>query len=152
MPHGVKGAVKVLSYAENNEDIFKFKNIFDKNGNSVNLKKIGVLNGGMFISQFNDVNSRNDAENLRNVELYIKREELKNLNESEFYIEDLKNMDVFCEELVGKVKSIYNYGAGDILEIIWNNGKTNDIPFISDYVLNIDQNNKKIFVKIPEYI
>ena len=46
--------------------------------------------------------------------------------------------------LVGEVKAIYNFGAGDIIEIKLISGKVEMIPFTKDFVQDIKINNKLI--------
>ena len=149
--HGVKGAVKIISFAENPEDIFKYK-IFNKDGEIINLKKIGILSNGLFISQINDINDRNEAEKLRNLELFINKSELKVLNNDEFYIDELIGMKVDSSGKLGKINNIYNYGAGNIMEIVWKDKKNTDIPFAEPYVKNVDRKNKTVYIELPEYI
>ena len=149
--HGVKGAVKVISFAENPEDIFKYK-IFNKDCEIINLKKIGILSNGLFISQINDINDRNEAEKLRNLELFINKSELKVLNNDEFYIDELIGMKVDSSGKLGKINNIYNYGAGNIMEIVWEDKKNTDIPFAEPYVKNVDRKNKTVYIELPEYI
>lgn len=150
-PHGVKGFVKIISFTEKPIDIFKY-NIFDKNNNTIKIKRIGTLNNGMFISQINDISDRNEAEKLRDFELFINRSDLEDLKENEFYINDLIGMTIKAENENGLVKNLYNYGAGDVLEIEWENGKNEDIPFNDNYIKNVDLENKTIYVIKPEYI
>ena len=149
--HGIKGAVKIASFAEIPENIFNYQ-LFDKDGRVVNIKKIGILNSGLFISQINDINNRNDAEKLINLELFIDKSELKSLQDGEFYINELINMKVKSSSGLGRVTNVYNYGAGNVMEIKWENGKNTDIPFIEQYVKNVDTENQVIEVELPEYI
>lgn len=150
-PHGIKGAVKIISFAEKPIDIFKY-NVFDKNNNIINIKRIGTLNNGMFISQIDNIKDRNEAEKLRNVELFINRSDLEELKENEFYIDDLIGMIVKSDKEDGLIKNVYNYGAGDVLEIEWKNKKNEDIPFNNNYIKSIDIENKIIYINKPEYI
>ena len=106
----------------------------------------------MFISQINDISDRNEAEKLRDFELFINRSDLEDLKENEFYINDLIGMTIKAENENGLVKNLYNYGAGDVLEIEWENGKNEDIPFNDNYIKNVDLENKTIYVIKPEYI
>ena len=46
--------------------------------------------------------------------------------------------------MVGEVKAIYKFGAGDILEIKLISGKIEMIPFTKDFVQEIKINNKLI--------
>lgn len=149
--HGIKGAVKIVSYAEKPEEIFNYK-IYDKNGQIINIKKIGILNNGLFISQINNINDRNEAEKLKNLELYIDKNDLKSLDDNEFYVNELIGMNVDSNEGTGKVANLYNYGAGNIMEIKLTNGKNIDIPFSDLYVKEIDKKNNLIFLDIPKFI
>lgn len=149
--HGVKGAVKIISFAENPEDIFSYR-VFDKNGEIVKLKKIGVLSNGLFISQINEINDRNEAEKLRNFELYIEASDLKKLNDNEIYVNELIGAKVEFNGKFGKVMNVYNYGAGDIMEIKWEDGNSMDIPFAEPYVKSFDKNNGTVYIEMPEYI
>ena len=149
--HGIKGAVKIISFAEIPENIFNYQ-VFDKEGKVVKIKKIGILNNGSFISQINDINNRNEAEKLINLELFIDKSELKSLQDGEFYINELIGMKVKSDNSFGKVINIYNYGAGDVMEIKLENNKSIDIPFVEQYVKNIDIKNQIIEVELPEYI
>lgn len=149
--HGVKGAVKIISFAENPEDIFNYR-VFDKNGEVVKLKKIGVLSNGLFISQINEINDRNEAEKLRNFELYIEASDLKKLNDNEIYVNELIGAKVESNGKFGKVTNVYNYGAGDIMEIKWEDGNSMDIPFVEPYVKSFDKNNGTVYIEMPEYI
>lgn len=149
--HGVKGAVKIISFAENPEDIFNYR-VFDKNGEVVKLKKIGVLSSGLFISQINEINDRNEAEKLRNFELYIEASDLKKLSDNEIYINELIGAKVESNGKFGKVMNVYNYGAGDIMEIKWEDGNSMDIPFVEPYVKSFDKNNGTVYIEMPEYI
>lgn len=154
-PHGVKGNVKLLSLTQPKEEIFDYKNIFDKKNQKVNIKRIGNLNNDFFITQFNEVNDRNLAETLRNTELFIDKSELKQNNTNEFYIADLINLTVINinnEAEKGIIIDIPNYGANDMLEIQWEDNSIETIPFIEQYIIKIDLENKMVFINKPEYI
>lgn len=154
-PHGVKGNVKLLSFTKPKDEIFNYKNIFDKKNQKVNIKKIGNLNNDFFITQFNDITDRNLAETFRNTELFIDKSELKQNNTNEFYIADLINLTVINinnESEKGIIVDIPNYGANDMLEIQWEDNSIETIPFIEQYIIKIDLENKMVFINKPEYI
>ena len=95
---------------------------------------------------FNEINDRTEAEKLKGQEIFIEKTQLKDLNEDEWYHQDLIGLKV--ETLEGKklgiIKAIYNFGAGDILEIKLTNNKIEMIPFNKDFVLDIILNDKVI--------
>ena len=151
--HGIDGGLKVMTYLEDPNELFSFKNIFDKNGNEIKIKKKGNCKNNIVLAKIDGVEDRNKAESLRNLELYIKRSELKEPEEGKFYINDLLQMKVISDTGInGKIVNVYNYGAGDVLEIKWENGRNDDIPFNDDYVKNVDVKNNTITINMPTYI
>ena len=78
------------------------------------------------------------AEALIGTELYVNRDVLPQLEEEEYYQTDLIGLDVIEQssgQNIGKVVGIYNFGAGDILEIkLKSTAKTEMIPFTKQYV------------------
>ena len=55
---------------------------------------------------------------LQGKELYIKRKDLKKLEDGEYYILDLLECNVYKEkELIGKVTDIFNNNITEILEV-----------------------------------
>ena len=59
---------------------------------------------------------------------YLKKEELQPTKDNEFYFHDLEGLDVIDNknEKVGKVISVVNFGAGDLLEILFHKSKKNE--------------------------
>jgi 16S rRNA processing protein RimM len=118
-PHGIKGAVKIKTFTEKPENIFLYGDLTNDNKNyRINLASI--VSNNSVIATISGVNSRNEAEVLRNKKLYIARNKLPVINdEDKFYQSDLIDLEVRLEnnELYGHVKSIYNFGSADILEI-----------------------------------
>ncbi|MCE2992379.1 MAG: ribosome maturation factor RimM [Candidatus Jidaibacter sp.] len=116
---GIKGYVKIKCFTENPEDISTFKNVFDPDkARDFNIKIISIRDTYV-IASLAGVTSRNDAETLQNTKLYIKRSELPISAEEEFYHADLLGCKVYFDNglLVGEVKNVCNFGAGDLIEI-----------------------------------
>ncbi|MDA0902246.1 MAG: ribosome maturation factor RimM [Proteobacteria bacterium] len=131
--HGIKGCVNIMSFTEIAEDIFNYSNIFDKNGKKLIIKAIGEAKGknhDVFIAKIKDVNDRNTAESLRNKELFINRDSLPQTSDNEFYYSDvigLKVLDI-NGQLIGKVTSIDDFGAGGIIEVQFENNSEDGKP------------------------
>ena len=74
--HGIKGEVKLKSYAENPENIFSYKEIFLENDSyPIKFKFLRKVKQN-FICEIENVKTRNDAEKFRNSKLFIKRDSL----------------------------------------------------------------------------
>ena len=117
--HGIKGSIRVKSFTANALDLGAYGALFDKNGNSYNVKNIRPQKT-MVIVKFNEITTREMAEKLNGVELFIERNKLpENLSEEEFYTSDLVGLNVFdmSDKLIGKIIDMPNFGAGDLIEI-----------------------------------
>ncbi len=146
--HGIRGHVCVRSYCEQPEDLFAYTPITTADGSVITLKAVGEIKES-FIVQVNDVSSRNDAELLVKKELYIQRDQFKELEEDAWYASDLEGLEVqtLAGNVLGKVLSVENFGAGDILNCKDSNGKEFMVPFSEDAVVQIEAD----FLTISEY-
>ncbi len=148
--HNLNGNVKLLSYAENPEEIFQYK-LYDKNNNFMECKKVGLTSKrDTFLAKFKGIDSVEEARKYRDLELFVDRNELKELEEDEIYINDLIGMKVNGEGKIGKVENLYNYGASDVIEIRWDNNKLESIPFNDDFVKEIRDG--VVYINLPKYI
>jgi 16S rRNA processing protein RimM len=150
-PHGIRGAVKVLSYCENPTDIMLYKAFMNKKGEPFKIKITKNIAPTLFMATVEGVNTRNDSELLRNIELFISKNELPDLstNDDVFYHHDLLGLDVYDidnQELLGVVTLIDNYGAGDILTISKDKIVIGCVPFLKESVPTVDIINKKIMI------
>lgn len=111
-PQGLKGEFKVLTYTSKPED-FKNLKILD-----FELEYIRKISDNIIICRSKSICDRTGSENLKNKELFIKKSDLPKLSNNEYYHNDLIGMVVIQEDnILGKVSAVYNFGAGDILEI-----------------------------------
>ena len=140
-PQGIRGEVRVQSFAENTIDFKKLK-IFSDRFNDDDFKFVRVVpNSNVVIAKISGVDDRNAAEALRGTELFIKRDALPELSDNEYYQADLIGFDVIRDgKKIGVVDCFQNYGAGDIIEL--DNG--NMVSFIGAMV---DLENKQVVVK-----
>jgi 16S rRNA processing protein RimM len=152
--HGIKGSVRVKSFTANALDLGKYGALQDKDSNKYTIKNIRPQKT-MTIVRFNEVSTREQAEKLNGVELFIEREKLpNNLEKEEFYIQDLVGMDVFnmSDKFIGTIIDMPNFGAGDLVEIspLKDDGSFDEefyyLAFTKANVPTIDF--KKHFIKI----
>ena len=148
--HGIKGEVKVKSFTLTPKDVFSYGALSNKDGTRFFELVFKGLNKGLLRVQIKDVNTRNEAESLVGTELFVNRDKLPELQDDTFYQADLIGaavLDAKTSSKIGKVVGIYNFGAGDILEIKFNDVKqTEMLPFNSSYVPNVDVKNKTVSV------
>lgn len=119
--HGIKGQVKLKVFAN---DLSIYKKFFMKNNEILLLNKIQNKSPDVSIAFVNGVNDRNLAETLIGTELFITKDQLPQLNDDEFYYENLVGIDVIVHnEKIGIVSGVFNFGAGDFCEIKLLSGK-----------------------------
>ena len=68
------------------------------------------------------------------------------------YINYIINMSVISNGKVVKITEFSNYGAGDIIDIEWEDGKKESILFNKNIVNSVDKDKNIINIKTPEYI
>ena len=131
--HGIKGAVKVISYVDEDFSIFKHVYLTHKRVNA-NIKKVQPLNGDAYIVFFDIMPNIETAETYKNQSIYIDRNEYKEFEEK-VYLSDLINKAVVNEngEDVGKMVNFDDYGATIILTIKCG-AVSYDIPYIEELI------------------
>ncbi len=148
--HGIKGTVKVKSFTEDVRDLDSYGLLTDINGKEYDVKVIGEAKGTIRVN-IKGITDRNMAEELRGIELFAPRDVLPEIAEDgEYYHTDLIDLDVKFdndEKVVAKILAVYNFGAGDILEVKDINSKQTDmIPFSNDFVPVVDIKNGFIII------
>lgn len=152
-PHGVSGRVKVKSFA-NPPESFAVAALTDEMGNPVSIR-ITSGEGTVFVCAIDGLKRREDAEIWRNRKLGVTRSELPDTREEgEFYISDLEGCAVETEDgkPFGVVKGVYNFGAGDILEITKADGGEEMFSFTHVNFPAIDVPNQRLVIAPPEVI
>lgn len=151
--HGVRGQVKIRSLTANLDDIASYGDLQDKSGRTYRLTITGHSND-MVIASMAGVTSRDDAEKLRNIELFVERSVLPVPREGEYYHEDLIGLEATTEDgsIYGKVTGINNFGAGDIVEIKLPSGKEESLPFNKATFPIIDIKNNRLVIVPPQFI
>lgn len=128
--HGIKGDVVVKSFTNPVENICALL-LTTEQKDDITLRCITIKPNGDLICRLKDVKTRTDAERLRGVKLFTLRANLPEPKEDEFYIEDLKGLSVVNANLerLGIVNAVFNFGASDVIEVKFNDGRVESFPF-----------------------
>ena len=146
--HGVRGALKLRCFTERPEDVASYGPLFDRQGRRLfEITVIGEAKGGV-IAKADEIESREDAEALRGLELFVPRSALPEPDEDEFYYQDLQGLVAVnaAGERIGVVKRIVNHGAGDLVEIDADAGETAFFPFDKETVPSVDLETKRLTI------
>lgn len=138
--HGVRGEVRIKTFTERPEDITRYGPLTAETGQQLLvLSDPKPLKGGV-AARIEGILDRTDAEALKGTHLYVARNSLPALKDEEFYHADLVGLRVKSVNGadIGIVVAVYDFGAGDILEIERNKEQPLIVPFTYDAVPEVD--------------
>src|SRR5262245_61627515 len=104
--HGVRGEVRLWSYTADPLAIGDYAPLESADGKHVLDIETLRPQGEFLVARFEGVKDRNSAEALRNIELYVPRDRLPEIEEDdEFYIADLVGLQAVDKDrtVLGKV-------------------------------------------------
>lgn len=128
--HGIKGEVKLKSFTAEPLAVAGYGPLQAKDGRVFELSDVRPQ-GDVLIVTLKGVRDRTAAERFQGVELYVDRSVLPETEDEEFYHADLIGLAVCTADgaVVGRIKAIQNFGAGDLLEIEGASGGGEFVPF-----------------------
>ncbi|MGH7095311.1 MAG: ribosome maturation factor RimM [Stellaceae bacterium] len=138
--HGVRGAVKLKSFAQEPADIAGYGPLEDESGATHYTVRLVGNAKGVLIALLSGIDDRDRAEALRGARLYLRREALPPTGEDEYYHADLiglATLDIRGNR-VGEVRAVHDFGAGDTLEITRPAGQPIMVPFTRAAVPVVD--------------
>jgi len=150
---GVRGEVRVKSFCANPSDLETYAPLLTEEGDqSFDISLIGQTKNG-FSARIVGVVSKDDADALRGISLFARREDLPALPNDEYYYSDLIGLQVADTggAVIGHVKSVMNHGADDLLEVaVPGASDTALIPFTKVIVPTVDLTSRRIVIDPPE--
>jgi 16S rRNA processing protein RimM len=152
--HGVRGAVKLWTFTEDPLAVKRYGQLVTKDG-ARQFEVTHVREGkGHLVATLKGVATREEAERLNGVELYVAREKLPATSEDEYYHADLIGLAAVnaAGEPLGRVIAIHNFGAGDIIEVAPPNGATMLLPFTHAMVPRVDLEGGRVVIELPDEI
>jgi 16S rRNA processing protein RimM len=136
---GLEGALRVKAFTEDPDGLDRLDALEDDDGRPLALS-VRAVRKGVVIAKIEGVTDRDAAERLKGRRLYVPRAALPEPPADEFYHADLIGLRVERPDGValGTVTAVHNYGAGDLLDVTCENGKTVVLPFTRDQVPVVD--------------
>ncbi|WP_299620954.1 ribosome maturation factor RimM [uncultured Tateyamaria sp.] len=151
--YGVHGELRVKSFCAVPEDIETYSPLTSEDGKrSFALALVRPMKNG-FVARIAEVATKEQADDLRGTQLFARREQLPTLPDDEYYYSDLVGLEVFDTggTSLGRVKSVQNHGAADILEVHVAGGTaTVLLPFTMAVVPTVDLGAGRIVADPPE--
>lgn len=128
--HGVRGEVKLWPFTEDPMAVIDYGPLSSKDG----ARQFEVVRARIakdhLVAVLKGIATREDAERVNGVELYIARDRLPPTEAGEYYHADLIGLSAVSTDgsALGTCVAVDNFGAGDVLEIQRPNGKRFMVP------------------------
>src|ERR1700710_1726635 len=153
-PHGVRGAVKLWTFTEDPFAVKRYGPLATRDGTRSFKLATAREAKGHLVATLKGVATREDAERLNGVELYIARDKLPATEEDEYYHADLIGLAAVtpANQPLGRVVAVHDFGAGDIIEIAPPHGATLLLPFTNAVVPSVDLAGGRVVIELPEEI
>lgn len=154
--HGVRGAVKIYPYGENLAERQSGGRLYldEVAGNDLNpvLEVIQLRpQGRVWIGQFKDISSMDDARRLVGRQVCLPEQLLAETAEGEYYYYQLIGLTV--ETLdgtpLGTVRAVLETGGNDVY-VVEGQGREILVPALEDVIRQVDLTGGRMVVDLPE--
>jgi 16S rRNA processing protein RimM len=157
-PRGLRGEVAAQILTDFPERLPKLREVWLAGGRSA-PRRIRVQRcwlspgrGGQAIFHFADINSIEEAEPLRGLEVQVPIEERTKLEAGNYFVGDLMGCQVWeagASAALGSVRDVEFPGGVPLLAVDTSDGEVL-VPLAAEFCLYIDVKAKRIDVKLPE--
>jgi len=157
-PRGLRGEVAAQILTDFPERLPKLREVWLADGRSA-PRRIRVQRcwlspgrGGQAIFHFADINSMEEAEPLRGLEVQVPIEQRAKLEAGNYFVGDLMGCQVWeagAASALGSVRDVEFPGGVPLLSVDTSEGEVL-VPLAAEFCLHIDVKAKRIDVKLPE--
>jgi len=155
-PQGVRGEIRVKSLTGEPNAVGDYGPLTNKGRTrSFAFESLRPLKDDMLVARLAGVSTRDAAEALKGVEIFARRDQLPPPSEDEFYYDDLVGLEAIdaAGGRIGRVVSLTNHGAGDVLEIApVSGGETLLLPFTKEVAPLVDFDSGRIVIERPREV
>ncbi len=154
--HGIKGMVKVRPFFDFPERVSLLSSVSIA-GETYKIEKTAVSKR-LWLFKFEDIDSREAADDLRGQDMEIPREERFVLPEGHYYIDDLIGLTVYesSGDVLGKIVNVLKAGGGNDIFVIKPPPDATDLPkeilfpALKHLVEKMSIEEGEIWVTVPE--
>ncbi|MDR3247583.1 MAG: ribosome maturation factor RimM [Treponema sp.] len=146
-PFGLKGFVKVRSLSGEIEHLLKLRQVTLRQKGQERVWEVEASEAAFpaLVMKFRGVNSPEDAKNLTGAEIVVDRDQAAPLQKGEYYIEDLKGVEVYAgTEVLGLITGMLEGGGGNLAELRLTTGETKLVPFRDEFFGDIDIKGRRV--------
>jgi len=152
-PYGIKGWVRISSFAQPLDNIFAYGPWqLKRSGSDQLLHEVKLLEGKThgkgLVARLAEIDDRDKADALKGLEIHVARSQLPDPDDGRFYWADLEGLRVERVDggLLGHVDQMLEAGAADVMVVCGDNDDNSRylIPFIRDEVIKFVDLEKKL--------
>ena len=152
--HGIRGEVKVYPTTDEKERFKDLKKVILDMGKEQKVLEIQSVRffKNLVILKFKGIDNINDIEMYKGKDLLVTREDAVPLEEGEYFIADLLDLDVYSDEdeKIGVLYDVMQTSANDVYVVKTEEGKEILLPAIDECILDIDLEENRMTVHIME--
>ncbi|RYL95362.1 ribosome maturation factor RimM [Sporolactobacillus sp. THM7-4] len=152
--HGLRGEVKVISATDFSEERFaRGATLYVRNEKTDSYRPFTVKsyrrNKQFDYLTFENYDSINEIEPFKGCSLYVRKDQLSELSNGDFYYYQIIGAEVVTDTGVslGTIKEILSPGANDVW-VVKTKGKDILLPCITDVIKSVDTDQKRITVHL----
>lgn len=151
-PHGIRGELKVRSYMETPGDLSRYRQLYlsaDKGMTRVPYTNIQTKNNGnTVILKLQECTTREQAEQLAGMEIWVASSELPSVGKDEFYLYTLEGKQACLEtgQNLGKITAIMSGNAQDLL-VIRDTEREYLVPVVREFIVAISD--EQVVLELP---
>ena len=149
---GVRGEMRITTFTADPLALRAYGALKREDGSpGLTLTAARAVKGGV-IARAKEVETKEQADALRGLRLFVPREALPEPDEDEFYLADLLGLEAVTAEgeRLGRVKAVQDFGGGDVLEIDPGQGRpTYYLPFTREVVPEVRIAEGRVIVAPP---
>jgi 16S rRNA processing protein RimM len=156
-PHGVNGAMRVLSMTQDNQRFHDLKDAYLLDARDQMLRSVTVDSAHLGVKQrviirIAGITNRTEADELRNLYLAVNRNQAIELPPDSWFVCDLVGSSVFDEHegFVGRVQTILQLAAQDVYVIEQEGEPDLLFPAIQSIIKKVDPAHHRIDIDLPE--
>jgi 16S rRNA processing protein RimM len=146
-PYGLQGFVKLHSLSGETGHLLKLRRLTLRQGDREQVREVEVAEAAFPcpLIKFRGIDSPEAARVLKGAEVLLSREEAAPLGPGEYYIEDLKGIEVYAGTgVLGTVNVILEGGGGSLVELRLKTGETRLVPFRDEFFGDIDIEGQRV--------
>lgn len=159
-PHGINGKVRVKSFSDFEERFTEPGKRWVQKEDEI-PKELELTSGfkkpgkEFFIVSFNELDTRDKAENLKKYKVLVKIENIPKLKKGEFHISELMNLKVKLLEnqqsnIIGEVINLENEKNSLLVIKLFKNNKKVLVPFVKEIIPLVDIKNNFLVITPPK--